>query len=49
MYGKDSLPDWTELFSYAICELPSKEGGGGSAGVKEPTEDGGGPSGVVDG
>jgi hypothetical protein len=30
------------------CELPKVEGGGGSAGVKDAAEDGGGPAGVVE-
>lgn len=31
------------------CELPNNDAGGGSTGVNEAIEDGGGPAGVVEG
>jgi hypothetical protein len=35
-------------FNLLIPELPNVDGGGGSAGVKDAAEDGGGPAGVVE-
>ena len=41
--------DLNRVFPDPSCELPKIDDGGGSAGVKDPTEEGGGPAGVVEG
>lgn len=42
------LVNFNLLTPEEICELPNVDGGGGSAGVKDAAEDGGGPAGVVE-
>jgi hypothetical protein len=42
------LVNFNLLTPELICELPNVDGGGGSAGVKDAAEDGGGPAGVVE-
>ena len=41
--------DLNNNFPELFCEPPRIEDGGGSTGVKEPAEEGGGPAGVVEG